>query len=214
MTSNAIARRLDAISSKGAMRSADIANVLESLPRDDRSRLWDAVNPDLDGDVLLYVNDEVRTGLIRHMDNAELVAATEGLDTDDLADDLANAPGTALAINGTTFDYTFAPYSLTLLQLQVNGAEPGDPTATPTATPTRTAGAEQGDAGAYRRDVRQARRIDRHSRGTARAPLQILESPQVSRPYRCIGRIRLLGSLRGWSCTLLHPSRRMPPPIS
>ncbi len=32
MTSNAIARRLDAISSKGAMRSADIANVLDVRP--------------------------------------------------------------------------------------------------------------------------------------------------------------------------------------
>lgn len=32
MTSNAIARRLDVISSKGAMRSVDIANVLEVRP--------------------------------------------------------------------------------------------------------------------------------------------------------------------------------------
>ena len=79
------------------LHPADIANVLESLPRDDRSRLWDAVNPDLDGDVLLYVNDEVRTGLIRHMDNAELVAATEGLDTDDLADILPDLPESVIS---------------------------------------------------------------------------------------------------------------------
>ena len=32
MTSNAIARRLDAITSKGAMRSSDIANVLDVRP--------------------------------------------------------------------------------------------------------------------------------------------------------------------------------------
>lgn len=80
-----------------ALHPADIANILEALPRDDRSRLWDAVNPDLDGDVLLYVNDEVRSGLIRRMDNEELVAATEGLDTDDLADILPDLPESVIS---------------------------------------------------------------------------------------------------------------------
>jgi len=79
-----------------ALHPADIANILESLPREDRARLWEAVNPDLDGDVLLCVNDEVRSGLIRHMDTDELVAATEGLDTDDLADILPDLPETVI----------------------------------------------------------------------------------------------------------------------
>lgn len=79
-----------------ALHPADIANILESLPRADRARLWEAVNPDLDGDVLLCVNDEVRSGLIRHMDTDELVAATEGLDTDDLADILPDLPETVI----------------------------------------------------------------------------------------------------------------------
>ncbi|MCE7986860.1 MAG: hypothetical protein DYG89_37275 [Caldilinea sp. CFX5] len=49
-----------------------------------------------------------------------------------LTNDLSNAPGATLSINGTAFDYTFAPYSVTLLQLQV---ATGAPTATPTPTP-------------------------------------------------------------------------------
>ncbi len=44
------------------------------------------------GDVLLYVNDELRASLIREMEPEELVAAAEGLETDDLADFLHDLP--------------------------------------------------------------------------------------------------------------------------
>jgi magnesium transporter len=50
------------------------------------------VSPEYDGDVLTYVNDEVRASLIRDMEQDELIAATEFLDVDDLADILLDLP--------------------------------------------------------------------------------------------------------------------------
>ena len=74
------------------LHAAQIAHLLESLPKRERELVWELVEPAKDGDVLLYVNDEVRSNLIRQMDTHELVAATEGLDTDDLADILQDLP--------------------------------------------------------------------------------------------------------------------------
>jgi len=74
------------------MHPAEIALLLESLPGPERITAWELVNPELDGDVLTHVNDDVRATLIREMDSHELVAATEGLDADDLADLLPEMP--------------------------------------------------------------------------------------------------------------------------
>ncbi|MBI3772376.1 MAG: magnesium transporter [Gammaproteobacteria bacterium] len=74
------------------LHPAEIAHLLESLPQNERELVWELVEADKDGDVLLYVNDDVRAKLIRQMDPEELVAATEGLDTDDLADILQDLP--------------------------------------------------------------------------------------------------------------------------
>ncbi len=74
------------------LHPAEIANLLESLPHDQREAVWERVPAEQEGEILLYVNDEVRSGLIREMDRDELVAATEGMDTDDLADILPDLP--------------------------------------------------------------------------------------------------------------------------
>lgn len=74
------------------LHPAEIANLLESLASDQRPEVWDRVNPEFQGDVLLHVNDNVRATLMREMASEELVAATEGLDTDDLADLLPEMP--------------------------------------------------------------------------------------------------------------------------
>lgn len=74
------------------MYPAEIAVLLESLPGPERITAWELVSPELDGEVLTYVNESVRATLIREMESHELVAATEGLDTDDLADLLAEMP--------------------------------------------------------------------------------------------------------------------------
>ena len=78
------------------LHPAEIAHILESLPKGPRTILWELVDPEVHGEVLLHVNDEVRSGLIEEMETGELVAATEGLDTDDLADLLQDLPGTVI----------------------------------------------------------------------------------------------------------------------
>jgi len=74
------------------LHPAEIAHLLESLPHEQRDAVWELVSPEVDGDVLLHVNDQVRGRLIRDMDSSELVAATEGLATDDLVDILSDLP--------------------------------------------------------------------------------------------------------------------------
>lgn len=77
-----------------AMHPAEIASLLESLPPANREVVWDFVDPDSEGEVLLELNDEARAALIESMDAEELVAAAEGLEVDDLADLLADLPET------------------------------------------------------------------------------------------------------------------------
>jgi len=74
------------------LHSAEIAFLLESLPPDTRSTIWELVPHHSSGDILLHVNDEVRAELISQTDKQELVAATEKLDTDDLADIIQDLP--------------------------------------------------------------------------------------------------------------------------
>jgi magnesium transporter len=68
------------------MHPADVAYVLEALPLDERLIVWDLVKADRDGEILLETSDAVRETLIASMDEEELVAATEQLDTDEIAD--------------------------------------------------------------------------------------------------------------------------------
>lgn len=68
------------------LHPADIADILESLPVEQRLMVWDLVKADRDGEILLEVTDAVRETLIAHMDENELVAAAEQLDTDEIAD--------------------------------------------------------------------------------------------------------------------------------
>ncbi len=75
-----------------SMHPAEVASLLESLPPAQREVVWDLVDPELEGDVLVELNEEVRAGLISEMETEELVAATEGLEADDLADLLQDLP--------------------------------------------------------------------------------------------------------------------------
>jgi magnesium transporter len=75
-----------------SLHPGEIARLLESLPHRERSLLWEMVDPDVEGDVLVEVSDEVRESLIEGMPTEELIAATEGMELDDLADLLADLP--------------------------------------------------------------------------------------------------------------------------
>jgi magnesium transporter len=68
------------------LHPADVAYILEALPLDQRLIVWDLVKAERDGEILLEVSDAVRESLIANMDEDELIAATEQLDTDEIAD--------------------------------------------------------------------------------------------------------------------------------
>ncbi|MDH5395229.1 MAG: magnesium transporter [Gammaproteobacteria bacterium] len=74
------------------MHPAEIAHLLESLTNNQREKVWIYVPSDINGEVLLHLNDEARAALINKMEPEQLVAATESLDTDDLADILPEMP--------------------------------------------------------------------------------------------------------------------------
>src|SRR3954466_14995073 len=75
-----------------ALHPADIAYILEALPPEERLRVWDLVKADRDGDIRVEVSDAVRESLIASMNSAELVAAAETLEADELADIAPDLP--------------------------------------------------------------------------------------------------------------------------
>ena len=75
-----------------SLHPAEIASLLESLPPAKREIVWEFVDPDLEGDVLVELNEQVRADLISGMDAEELIAATEDMELDDLADLIGDLP--------------------------------------------------------------------------------------------------------------------------
>jgi magnesium transporter len=75
-----------------SLHPSEVARLLESLPLKKRMMLWEIVDSEIEGDVLVEVSDEVRDGLIEGMHTADLIAAVEGMEVDDLADLLIDLP--------------------------------------------------------------------------------------------------------------------------
>jgi magnesium transporter len=79
------------------LHPADIAFILGSLPTTERQLVWRLVSAEYDADVLLEVDDWVRESLIQAMDRQDLVAATENMDADELADIAPDLPADVVA---------------------------------------------------------------------------------------------------------------------
>ena len=77
-----------------SLHPSEVAHLLESMPLQERAVLWELVDIDDEGDILVEVVDEVRDGLIKGMQTEELIAATDGMEVDDLADLLIDLPAT------------------------------------------------------------------------------------------------------------------------
>ncbi len=75
-----------------SLRPGEIAHLLEGLPIAEREIVWNLVNEENDGEVLMELADDVRADLISRMKQDEVVAVSEGLDTDDLADLIQELP--------------------------------------------------------------------------------------------------------------------------
>src|SRR5690349_4794766 len=77
-----------------AMHPAEIASLIEALPAAQREVVWNFVEPEIEGDVLVEMSESVRQSLIDGMDADELLAAAENMELDDLADLVGDLPET------------------------------------------------------------------------------------------------------------------------
>lgn len=74
------------------LHPAEIAHVIETLPLKQREYIWERIPTEYEGEVLVNLNESVRSYFMKTMDPSALLAATESLDTDDLADILSEMP--------------------------------------------------------------------------------------------------------------------------
>jgi magnesium transporter len=77
-----------------ALHPAEIALLIESLPPAQREVVWEFVDHELEGEVLVELNENVRSALMEGMDADELLAAAEDMELDDLADLVGDLPET------------------------------------------------------------------------------------------------------------------------
>ncbi|GMQ91455.1 MAG TPA: magnesium transporter [Acidiferrobacteraceae bacterium] len=79
------------------LHPADIADVLESIPLDQREKVFAQIDNALIGEVLVEVSEGVRLNLLENLDSQSLIAAAKTLDTDDVADLIPDLPDEVIA---------------------------------------------------------------------------------------------------------------------
>ena len=75
-----------------SLNPSEIARLLESLTQRERNVLWQMVDQEDEGEILKELIEEVRQNLISQMNASELIAATQDMELDDLADILSDLP--------------------------------------------------------------------------------------------------------------------------
>ncbi|MCS5587000.1 MAG: magnesium transporter [Porticoccaceae bacterium] len=70
----------------------DVAHQLETAPPKFRRILWELVDPEISGEVIHELSDEIKLEFLREMDSAEVASLTEGLNVDDIVDILQQLP--------------------------------------------------------------------------------------------------------------------------
>lgn len=68
------------------LHAADLADLIEQTAPDQREALVDVLRPGFDGEVLSYLNVDLREEVIEHFEPQELAAAVAEMDTDDAVD--------------------------------------------------------------------------------------------------------------------------------
>ncbi|CZF78378.1 magnesium transporter [Grimontia marina] len=74
------------------MEPEDIAHLLEASPPKSRLVLWQLTDPEEQGEILEELSEDIKDGIMVRMQPEQLAAATEGMDTDDLAYLLRSLP--------------------------------------------------------------------------------------------------------------------------
>lgn len=79
------------------LHPADVSDLLESIPSDNRYRVLAEIPRFLIGETLMELPDSIRADLVSEMAQADLVAAAQTLDTDDIADLIPDLPDEVIA---------------------------------------------------------------------------------------------------------------------
>ncbi|WAJ70521.1 magnesium transporter [Catenovulum adriaticum] len=74
------------------MPAVDVAFILESTPVKTRFAFWQLIDSEFHGEILEELSEDVRTSIVRQMMPEAVAEATEGMDTDDLAQVLRSLP--------------------------------------------------------------------------------------------------------------------------
>lgn len=74
------------------LHPSEIADLLESLPQEQRDEVWGQIDLDLKGPVLAHAQEAVRASLLERMHPDVIARATVALEADDLADVLNTLP--------------------------------------------------------------------------------------------------------------------------
>ena len=112
----------EATSQLAELHSAEIARLLEAISPKDRSKLWFNIDAETQGDILKDLNEDVQSQLLNEMDTNAIVHATEGMDTDDLADIVPSLPESALHNLLLTLDHRHRNYLKQALSYPENSA--------------------------------------------------------------------------------------------
>jgi magnesium transporter len=78
------------------MRPVEVAHLLEKTPPRERRIVWNLLNPEIEGEVLQYLGEDLQSEIVSDLDATEILAMTESLDVDDLADILQQLPDTVM----------------------------------------------------------------------------------------------------------------------
>ena len=70
----------------------DIAHQLETAPPKFRRILWELVDPEISGEVIQELSDEIQSEFLGEMESTEVATLTEGLNVDDIVDILQQLP--------------------------------------------------------------------------------------------------------------------------
>lgn len=74
------------------MRAADVADLIEHLKADERIYLFDLLEPEGAGDVLVEIEPPVQERILSDLDNEAISEIVKGLDSDDAADLVGDLP--------------------------------------------------------------------------------------------------------------------------
>ena len=77
-----------------SLRPAEVAGVLESVPPDKRSIMWELLEEEHRNQTLQHLGEDIRAEFLEDMDTADLVSVAEDLDADEFADILQQLPST------------------------------------------------------------------------------------------------------------------------